>query len=490
MQDIQQRQATSAGGIVEEAASTLHPAAAVFRDEILGNVGDRNKALEVKNARFRHLANLIQDIKLSFYTASSRRGEEENVSYIEHHETFNVMQKLSRGSIITALYDTEMLVLPIIDDPPAHPVEDCGAIGRVTLYMAGGVSFGSFPEACFYVNGAAKLSVEEGGSVLLFLRLSKDIVIKGMLLSSQMTNEALIEHVERPNFMSCLRAPGGMGLGLFDGEGEYRKGIVFTPLSISIQVTPWLEKILAVVDQISSSGGSRADVELESEDGLRRLVVEALGDSEHKELFNEYIELKQENQALTELRSLMLGMSVSHSEGSFTVTLDEGKRSGNLWYINLGDDDRSMIPVSELHRMQVSVHGMKLRLCNGAELTHVSSLVDRGEGGWALWPMHFQPCYSCLKVSLVVMFNWAELIEDEVRDIIDNFSSKMMNALGLVRNNPDPAHENDIYALFPQTFKATVIGICCDFPLAAYRLKRAGLWEEDSLYERSDEHES
>ena len=103
-----------------------------------------------------------------------------------------------------------VLVLPIIDDPPAHPVEDCGAIGRVTLYMAGGVSFGSFPEACFYVNGAAKLSVKEGGSMLLFLRLSKDIVIKGMLHSSQtqVTNEALIEHVERPNFMSCLRAPG------------------------------------------------------------------------------------------------------------------------------------------------------------------------------------------------------------------------------------------------------------------------------------------
>ena len=64
-QDIQQRQATSAVGIVE-AATTLHPAAAVFRDEILGNVGDKNKTLEANNMRFRHLANLIQEVKLVF----------------------------------------------------------------------------------------------------------------------------------------------------------------------------------------------------------------------------------------------------------------------------------------------------------------------------------------------------------------------------------------------------------------------------------------
>ncbi len=484
-QDIQQRQATnSAGGIVEEAARTLHPAAAVFRDEILGNVGDRNKTLEANNARFRNLANLIQDVELSFCTRSSRRGEEDNVTYIEHHETFNVTQNLSRGSVKT-LNNEERLVLPI-DDVPAHPVEDSGAIGCVKLYMAGGVSFGSFPEACFFVHDAAKKSVREDGSVLLFLHLSKEIVIKGKLHSSQMTNEAFIEHVEHPHFMSCLTLLGG-GTGLFDGEGEYRKGIVFMPLSISIQVTPWLKKALTLVYQVSSTGGSEADVELESEDELCRLVVEALGDSEHKELFDEYVSLKHENQALSELRSLMFGVSVSHGRGSFTVTLDEGKRSGNLWYINLGNDDRSMIPVSELYRMEVTVLGMQLRLCNGPELTHVSSLVDRSEGGWALWPMNFQPCSSCLKVSLVVMFNWAELTREEGRDILDNFSSKMSNALGLQGNNPDPAHETDVDA-FPQTFKATVIGICCDLPLAAYRLKRAGLWEEeDSSYERSDE---
>lgn len=207
----------------QHTSTLLHPAAAVFRDEILGDVGDRNKTLEVNNARFRHLANVIHDIELSFYTASFRRGEQENHFHIEHHETFTVKQKLSRGSIITTLNDEHRLVLPI-EDAPAHPVEDCGAIGCVELYMAGDISFGSFSEHRFYFVDAAKMSVEEDGSVLLTLHLSNDIVIKGKLHSSQMGNAALIEHIEQPDFMTFLKM-GAMGSSLFRGSGEYRKGI-------------------------------------------------------------------------------------------------------------------------------------------------------------------------------------------------------------------------------------------------------------------------
>jgi hypothetical protein len=458
---------TDGQGQHRQTMAALHPAAAVFRDELLGNVRESNNTLETSNARFRNLANLVQDIKLSFYTASPRREEQENPFHIEYQETFNVKHKLPRGSIVTTLDDEERLVLPI-EDAPAHPVEDCGAIGCVKLYMAGGVPFGSFPSACNYVDDAAKMSVEEDGIVHLFLRLSKEIVIKGKLHSSQMSNEALIEHTEQPNFKNSLTLSEVMrGFGLFEGEEEYRKGIVYTPLSISIQVNPWLKKTLALVDQISPSGGSRANVELEPEDEMRRLVVEALGDSEHKELFHEYLALK--------LSNLMLSVNVSHSRGSFTVTLDEGNEAGNFWNIAEGAIcDRSMMPVAELHRMEVSVLGMQHRLCNGLELIremHPHPLMHHH----TVWQMRFQAGCSNLKFYILVSFNWSEFTGEEIADIVDRFPSKMSNALYGIRNTIFPRNDT---ATFPLAFKANVLGISCDLSWAKRRLKWAGLWEE------------
>jgi len=160
VQDTQQQQVHSGAGNVEEAA-TLHPAAAVFRDEILGNVRESSKTLETSNALFRHITGLVQEVKLACHTVSYRRGEEErgeevNVIHVDRHQTFTVKQKLSRDS--TALDGEERLVLPI-EDAPAQPVEDCGVIGCIEF--VGGVTFGSYPESCFYVNDAAKVVIDE-----------------------------------------------------------------------------------------------------------------------------------------------------------------------------------------------------------------------------------------------------------------------------------------------------------------------------------------
>eukprot|EP00986_Skeletonema_menzelii_P014159 scaffold9037_cov150-Skeletonema_menzelii.AAC.6 len=355
----------------------------------------------------------MQKVVLAFHTKSSRQGEQENVRYVEHHETFKVKHRLSQGSIMT-VDDEERLLLPI-EDAPAHPVdvEDCGSIGCVTLYLAG-TKLGSFPEASFFVDDSAHVIVEEDGSVRLGLRLSQQIVIEGKLGSSLLSNAALIEFIdiEQPNFMTFLKLPGG-GRG-FDGEEEYRKGIAFTPLTISMKVTPWLKKALALVDQMSSIGSS-VDVELEPDDGLRRLVVEALGDCEHKDLFSDYVTLKNESNTLSELRILML-----------------------------------VIPVVELSSMKVSVFGMQLRLSNGWELTDATSLFDHDTNTWALWFMQFEAANRYWKFYVVVRFNWAELYDDEITDILEEYSSKMGNVL--IGNNAAPENA------FPPTFEAN--GTC------------------------------
>ena len=477
------RQVDAAVTGIAEAAPSLHPAAAVFRDEILGNVGARIKALEKNNARIRHLANLIQDVELAFHTKSTRRGqgehEDNDTIYVRHHETFMIKHQLSRGSI--EAYDgEERLVLPI-DDAPAQPVEDCGSIGFVSLRLARTTlgSIGSFPPTNSNISDPAQVLVEEDGSVLLRLHLSKQIVIAGKLHSSLLSNEALIKCTEEPNFMTFLTTPlAGMGIMNVEGAGENRKCIVFTPLVISFEVTSWLKKTLALVDQMSSPHGSKSvDVKLESDDGLRRLVVEALGDSEHKELFSDYVALKHENNILSELRNMMLGVTVRHSRGSFTVNLDKGERLGDFWRVGLDAGDRSAITVAEFSRMEVSVCGMRLRLTNGWELADLSSLIDH-EGNTALWFMKFQAS-DYLKFDMVVRFNWAELDEDEIREILQDFSPKMMKALGFrVLNNDAPNADTDA---FPPTFQANVVGFFWETPMAIYRLKSSGLWDEDLL---------
>ena len=469
-QNLRQVDAAAVVTSIVEAVPSLHPAAAVFRDEILGNVGARNKALEENNARIRHLVDLIQAVKLAFHTKTCHRGQGEhgdnNNIYVKYHKTFTVKHQLSQGSI-EAFDEEERLVL-LIEGAPAHPLEDCGSIGSVRLELAGKVS-GSFPpHARFYVSDPAQVVVEEDGSVRLILHLSEQIVIVGKLHSSLLSNEEIIECTEEPNFMTFLTTPLA-DIIRFGGEREYSKGIAFTPLAISIQVTPWMKETLALVNQMSSPHGPRSvDLELESYDGLRRLVVEALGDREHKELFNEYIALKSESNTLSELRNMMLGVTVRHSRGSFTVTLDKGEKFGDFWHIALDAGDRSAMTVTELSSMEVSVLGMQLHLSNTLELTRVSSIWDRDSNTWPHWFMQFQE-NSNLKFFMVVKFNWADLDDEEITEILTDFSSKMMNALGY--RNADTA--------FPPSFEASVVGFLWELPLAENRLKMAGLWDEE-----------
>ena len=155
----------AAGTSIVEAATTLHPAAAVFRDKILGNVGARNEALEENNARIRHLVDLIQEVELAFHTKSSHQGqgehEDNDTIYVEHKQTFTVKHQLSQGSI--EAFDEERLVLSI-ENAPAHPLEDGGSIGSVDFMLAR-ECFGSFPPNSSYGSDPAQVVVDEDGSV-------------------------------------------------------------------------------------------------------------------------------------------------------------------------------------------------------------------------------------------------------------------------------------------------------------------------------------
>lgn len=446
---------------------TLHPAAAVFCNEILGSIGDENKALEKENERFSQLPDRIQDVNLAFYTTSFR--QEGDTFYHTYHETINVKDQLRRGNIVV-VDESERLVLTI-NDAPAHPVEDNGRMGQVRLTLAG-MQVGSFREARFYVSGAdvASLVVEEDDSVRIRLRLSNEVVIEGKLDSQIIKKKALIELIKDVNFITQLTFPD------YAEEPSQSKGIEFTPLSISMAVTPWLKKNLELFEKLPSPG-KNIDVSVKVD--LRYLIVEALGDDEYRELWNKHRTLKHRSNILSEMRNLILGVNVRHDGGSFSVTLDQGlSYAEDKWLMDVRDSSARAVTVAHFFRVDVSFSGIRLRLHNSLALMNGSNLFNENGGLSSYCVMEYiaSPYSTHWRFSLIVKFNWVDFTGEEIaEEIFESFSMKMRNALNLTDVFVE-GHEDDV---FPSEFKATVVGIYCDQYLVKHRLTMCGLWEDE-----------
>jgi hypothetical protein len=183
--------------------------------------------------------------------------------------------RLSQGRAVH-VDDKETLVIPI-NNAPAHPIADCGHVGDISGVLAG-IEIGSFP-MCRIVQGVTdpvKMRVDEDGSVHLTFYISPLFCIEGKLNAP---DDVLVECVEREDFMTNMPTL----IPFLDQDLSRDKGITFTPTSISMALTKHLRKTLAIVTEVASSAPSDYN-EDSSVDNLRRLVVSALGESEHKEL--------------------------------------------------------------------------------------------------------------------------------------------------------------------------------------------------------------
>ena len=191
--------------------------------------------------------------------------------------------------------DDEMLVIPITD-ADAHPIDDCGVIGVISSNLAG-LPIGTFP----LNSGEPQVRVEDDGSVHLTLNLSPLICMDGRL-DAEISNDALAAYVETEDFMTFMRMPALFPH--FDVQPSQANGITFTPTSVSMLLTTHIKKTLTFV----SEADLPSDIDEDSSDILRRHVVDALGESEHKDLLSKNLELKCESAALTGIRNLILGV--------------------------------------------------------------------------------------------------------------------------------------------------------------------------------------
>jgi len=429
----------------------LHPAAAIFRNEALAGVGDENAALEEENSRFRHLRDISQKLDITFSTASSER-QGPNEILIHYHETMRVETLLSNGSVVL-VDDSERLVIPI-NDASAHPIDDCGTFGNISGNLAG-MTIGSFPDGGPYFHSVPKVRVDDDGSVQLTLHLSTLICIEGRL-DAHISNDALAAYVERDNFMACMSYPYPLPLLNFHEPPSQTNGITFTPASISMSLTPHLKKTLTFVSEVASSAPSDFNEDLV--DNLRRLVVEALGESEHKELLSKNLELKCESAALAGIRNLMLGIDVSHSEGTISVSLDKGEKltDNPMWRIALYDRENMSLPVSDMGSIGLSFSGSRLNMMLAETLFH---------GGRAAQPIVFR-LGICPRVHFILfgIFNWDDFSEDERSEIAEDLRIKLECVL---EGNGDD--------LFPSTMTFRIISIFCELSFADDKMKMVGL---------------
>lgn len=429
----------------------LHPAAAIVRDEVLAGVSDENTALEDENSRFRHLRDSVQKLDITFFTPMFQPGQGSIAGFITYHQTMQVKTLLSYGNVVLVDdEDDERLVIPI-NDAGAHPIDDCGVVGLISGDLAG-LPIGSFP----LTFGDPKVRVEDDGSVHLTLNLSPLIYIDGRL-DAGISNGALAAYVEREDFMTFMRIPALFPL--FNVRPSQVNGITFTPTSVSMLLTTHIKKTLTFVSETDSP----SDIDEDSADILRRHVVDALGESEHKNLLSKNLELKCESAALTGIRNLILGVDVSHSAGSWGVTLDEGEKlTDATWRITLHNRENMSLslPVADMGSIGLSFFGMQLRM-EKTETLALFALFGQTE----VYPIFFRlECCPSIYFMLLGIFNWNDFNEDEIPDIVEDFNVKFSSVL-----------EGNGADVFPTTLNFSFVGMYCDLSLADNLLEMIGL---------------
>lgn len=423
-------------GIESDPGEQLHPAATVFLNAVLRGLGREINELERENAHFRYLEHLIQQVAVHFWFAAADARPRLIDFAPQQHRTVNMTAQLSRGT--TSIIDGhEFLVIPI-ENAPTVPSADPASFGSISVILAG-VAIAAFPSADSSADDA-NIVEEEDGTITLTLRLSENVSITGEFGTSLVNVEEA--DAEDTN----------------ENEDE-RLDIIptFTPFSISIALTPRVRKTLELLRQLSATIDHSMD-----EDDLRCLTVTALGEDEHKQSMNRYLQLKHENGILAKFCKMILEVYISFPGGFICTALDEGGYDGrDDWYVrfNFDDDegDRS-VAVSDLGLVGLSFSGLQL----GINLAQTVNVNVNDRDGFLKLVFTCRLCPS-KKFYLGLEVNWNDLTEQERVDIRNEFETNVWNAaMGRI-------------STVPSRFSFKIAYIRCDVSIAGTYLRAVGL---------------
>jgi len=486
-----------------EAKEQLHPGAAVFRTVLLNEISEETESLRKNVARLQPLLDTLQKIEV---TATVGGGEmnitdgnfQMSPSIIETISTL----KLSQGKVQVSPSGEDMLVLPILPSKELS-LKHFGLNGGIGVNLGGnslgfsGRSFNSRISNC--INDSFIVHVGENDTATLTIFISESTYIVGDL--NGLSNEDIVAIKEDPKGGGTTIMSYTMSM--FDGQtrGECP---TFTPNTIVMALSDTLKDTLQTIGCVTKPKETLTDSEKlrevtitgKSAFGLIRLYLiafltnvtfsslsssynvhlPALGDEDHKKLLDDNMRLKSQQEALMKIRDLLLKVDISHSEGSFSFSLDEGEVSEDetghpKWRIKVEGKEMSSIALIDLFSISLSISG-----------TDVSQHMDRMNMVYSPTILNDENGFpSGMKIRLLDgvsaagIFNWNAHSQDELSEMADDFRGKLRSSLmgGNVYRDDVPI------PMLPPTFKLRLLHI--DFApdlLLSPNLKMTGVGEE------------
>ncbi len=403
----------------------LHAASAVFRNEVLNGLGTEIDELERENAHFRYLKDLIQNVAVHILPsdATTRSRPAPLIDFaLQQDRTIIMTAQLSQGA--TSFIDgREILVIPLEAAPtvPAFflvPATGAASFGSISVILAG-VAVAAFPTADSRAEDAN--TVQEEGGFRATLCLSENVSITGEYGTSLVNvEEADAEYTND------------------DEDFIERLDIIptFTPSSISIALSPRLRKTRELLEQLSATIDHSMD-----QDDLRCLTVTALGEDEHKQTMNRYLQLTHENGILAVFRKMILEVVITYPGGSFCTALDEGVYNGRYgWYVLLDGEDSACVAVSDIGLIGLSFSGIRLKIDLTQTLQTLQTLnINEREVNHFLYLVFTCRLCPSKKFFLGLEVNWHDLTVQERRDFLNEFETNVWNA-SFERRSTFPSH--------------------------------------------------
>ena len=401
---------------------TLHPAAVIFRDQVIAGVKEENARLSSQVARLLPLYEVLNSVKV----VATTNQEPVPISFEQRTNgglTINA-NPTNEVFVETSLLDGRATKLEndgdgsseelqfLINSSPLRMQNLGGGRGGIGLSVSG-ASMGFFPTTPFGRGKTALWVNEEDDSVRFVFLVKEGVEIEGTLLGLSEESKLTFMNGERPSdyFRHALGLP--IPLPFVDGHEELAE-LKFVPAYIGLRLTSDLERRVSLLKEVASTNTSNAVSSSCAEIELRFLVADALGEEIHKTLLQENHRLQQRLEALDCLRTYALRVEIAHSTGTLVCALDSGHELSHTeereWDVVVPEHEGNVMVLKDVHRSSFRLGGASVGIKRmlGQRFIHTTT------SGTTLLLIPYER--GCTAIATVMGTGWSDEERAQISD--------------------------------------------------------------------------